>query len=122
MTVGKREAEKNTPERIHMGSMTRFIRPEAASMVRAREATSSPSAEKASEVSTHRNPSSHNDPLNGTPKATRAKPKKTPTSMTSMINRESRNEARYCQRGMGEATRRLRRFFCRASPIERSEE
>ena len=39
--------------------------------------------------------------------------------MTSMTSRESRNEARYCQRGMGEATRRLRSFFWRASTMEK---
>src|ERR1017187_1914419 len=109
MTVGKREAEKNTPERIHMGSMTRFISPDAASMVLAREATSSPRAEKASEVSTQRKASSHSDPRNGTPKTRRANPRNATSSITNMARRESRNDARYCQRGMGDATSRDRK-------------
>src|SRR5262249_3225536 len=39
---GKRSAEKKTPEKSHIGTMTRFIRPLAASRVRARAATSRP--------------------------------------------------------------------------------
>src|ERR1035438_5540077 len=93
------------PERIHMGSMTRFIRPLTASVVLARELTSSPNAEKDSEASTHRNPNCHSEPRKGTPKASRANPRKTPTSITSNPSLEIKNEARYCQRGIGEATR-----------------
>jgi hypothetical protein len=62
MTAGKRDAEKKTPDKIHMGSMTRFMRPEVASMVRAREETSRPSAEKESEASTQRTASCQSDP------------------------------------------------------------
>jgi hypothetical protein len=39
--------------------------------------------------------------------------------MTSSSSRESRNEARNCQRGIGEATIRLSSFFCRASTMEK---
>ncbi len=94
-----------------MGSMTRFISPETASMVLAREETNKPIAEKASEVRMQRKASSHSEPRNGTPKATFAKPRKASTSMTSMASRESKKDARYCQRGMGEATKRLSSFF-----------
>src|ERR1017187_5827809 len=111
MTAGKREAEKKTPERIHMGSMTRFISPDAASIVRAREETSNPSAENASEVSRHRNKSWRSDPRNGTPKARRANPKNAATSMMSIKSLDNKNDIRYCQRGMGEATRRFSSFF-----------
>ncbi len=34
-----------------------------------------------------------------------------------MTSRDSRYAARYCQRGMGEATMRFSSFFCRASTI-----
>ena len=85
----------------------------------AREATSSPSAENASEVSTQSNPSSSSDPRNGTPKTSRAKPTNTTTSITSIASRDRINEARYCQRGIGEATSRFSSFFCRASTIEK---
>src|SRR5262249_54231944 len=43
---GKREAEKNTPERTNIGSITRFIRPETVSILRARLATRRPMPEK----------------------------------------------------------------------------
>ena len=43
---GKRSDEKKMPESIHIGSITRFIRPETASIVLARLATNSPSPEK----------------------------------------------------------------------------
>src|ERR1035437_11121778 len=111
ITAGKREAEKKTPERIHIGSITRFINPEAASIVLARDDTRRPRAEKASEVRTHRNPSCHSDPRKGTPNTSLANPRNMATSMTSIANRDNRNAARYCQRGMGEATIRLSNFF-----------
>lgn len=42
-------AEKKTPDAIHIGIIVKFISPEAASIVRAREAMSSPRALKESE-------------------------------------------------------------------------
>src|SRR5579862_3500157 len=113
MIAGKRDAEKKTPDRIHIGSMTRFINPDAASIVFAREATNKPSAENDNEVSTHRIASSSRDPRNGTPKTSFAKPRKATTSITSITNRERIYDARYCQRGIGDATSRLSSFFCR---------
>ena len=53
-TSGKRCAEKNTPERIHIGSWTRFIRPDTASIVRALDAISSPRALNDNDPSTQR--------------------------------------------------------------------
>src|SRR5580698_3903225 len=102
MMAGKRDEEKNTPEKIHMGSMTRFIRPDAASMVRARDEIKRPSAENDNEVSTHKMPNCHSGPRKGTPKASRANPRKAATSTISMMSRESRKDVRYCHRGMGE--------------------
>src|ERR1700733_12097788 len=100
MIAGKRVAEKKIPERIHMGSMTRFISPETASMVWARDETRRQRVEKASDVRKQTKSSSQSEPWNGPPKATRANERKTPTSIISMAMREMRNEARYCQRGM----------------------
>src|ERR1700733_5781322 len=117
MIAGKRVAEKKIPERIHMGSMTRFISPETASMVLSRDETRRPRAEKASDVRMQTKASSQKEPRNGTLKATRANERKTPTSIISRAMREMRNEARYCQWGMGDATRRLRSFFCLASTM-----
>ena len=42
-TLGKFEDEKKTPEKIHIGSMMKFMIPETASVVRARDALSNPS-------------------------------------------------------------------------------
>ena len=58
--------EKNTPEAIHIGIITTFIRPEAASMVRAREASSSPKALKESEARRHTTARSKSEPRTGT--------------------------------------------------------
>src|SRR6202161_2181348 len=97
ITAGKRVAEKNTPDKIHIGSMTRFISPEAASIVLAREATRSPSAEKDMDVSTHNKPNFHKEPRNGTQNTSRANPRKPTTSMTSIERRDNKYDARYCQ-------------------------
>src|ERR1035441_1428782 len=115
--AGNLDAEKNTPDKIHIGSITRFISPDAASMVRARDATSRPSAENDNEVSTQRTANSASDPRKGTPNTSRANPRNATTSIASITRRDSRNEARYCHRGMGDATSRLSSFFWRASTI-----
>src|ERR1700741_1300031 len=107
--AGKRLAEKKTPERIHIGSMTTFMRPGTPSVVGARHATSKPRPENDREFSTQRNASPNIDPRNGTPKTSHAKPRKATTSTTSITSRDSRKDIRYCQRGIGEATRRLSR-------------
>ena len=62
----KRCAEKNTPERIHIGIITVFIRPDAASMVWAREAISNPRALNASDPKTHSTARSSMEPRTGT--------------------------------------------------------
>ena len=46
MKSGNRSALKNTPDRIHIGSMIRFIRPDTLSTVFTRLATNSPSPPK----------------------------------------------------------------------------
>src|SRR5215213_6015411 len=51
-TAGNRCAEKNTPDRIHIGTCTRLTRPETASIVRGRAASSRPIALNASDAIT----------------------------------------------------------------------
>src|SRR6267143_3681886 len=117
--LGKRLAEKKTPERIHIGSIVRFIKPETACIVFARDAIRSPIAEKVREARTHNKASCQKEPLAGTPKAKCENPRNAPTSITSSRSLQKRNEARYCQRGIGDAMSRLSSFFCRASTIEK---
>ena len=45
---GNRDDEKNTPEKIHIGSITRFMSPDTPSTVRGRAASSRPSEANAS--------------------------------------------------------------------------
>src|SRR6476660_7176126 len=104
---GKREDEKNTPEKIHIGSIARFMSPDAPSMVWAREAISSPSEAKQSEDSRQINKSSGRDPRIGTPNTSTAKPRSSPTSRNSSVSRDKAKEARYCQRDIGVAISRL---------------
>ena len=88
-------AEKNTPETIHIGIITEFISPEAASMVRARDAISNPKALNDSEAK-HAQQRQIQQAIrgSGTPKASAPKPSTTPTSTTSITSRESRNDSR----------------------------
>ena len=112
--AGNRLAEKNTPEKTHMGIMMKFISPETASMVRARLATSSPSALKASAVATHTSASCHSGPRSGTPKTSAPKPSSAPTSAISSTSRANKNDSRYSALDIGEATSRFSSFCLRA--------
>src|SRR6266478_3240651 len=58
--------EKNTPDAIHIGIITTFMRPEAASIVFAREESKSPKAQKENEPKTHRAVRSSSEPRMGT--------------------------------------------------------
>ena len=82
-----------------------------ASMVRAREAMSRPRAENESEVSTQRKASCKSEPRKGTPKTSRAKPRKTTTSMTSRRRRERRNEREVLPARHGRGDEALEEFF-----------
>src|SRR3954471_3280240 len=93
---GKREEEKKTPEKIHIGSIARFMRPDAPSMVWARDAISSPSDAKHREDSRQISSSSGREPRNGTPNTKTAKPRSSPTSRKSRVRRDRAKEARYC--------------------------
>src|SRR5258708_23279628 len=116
---GKGVAEKKAPESIHIGSIVRFIKPETACIVFAREAIRSPIAEKGREARTHNKASCEKEPLAGTPKAKCENPRNAPTSIGNNRSLQKTNEARYCQRGIGDAMSRLSSFFCRASTIQK---
>ncbi len=60
--AGNRSEVKKMPESIHIGSMTRFIRPETASTVLARLATKRPIPENIVVPKTIRRTSDHSDP------------------------------------------------------------
>ena len=85
---GKRAYEKNVPERIHIGSITRFISPDTASIVRARLATSIPSPANDSAPSTVTSASDPSDPR--TPTRNISQPK--PTSAAISRKRNSRRD------------------------------
>src|SRR6185503_18924310 len=93
--AGKRSAEKKTPEKIHMGSMTKFIRPDAPSIVLTRDAMSSPTALNESAATRHNKASSQMRPLTGTPKTTAANPTSAATSTYKNVKRDSRYDSRY---------------------------
>src|SRR6186997_2124094 len=91
---GKLPAEKKTPDATHMGSMSRFMRPDAASIVLAREATSRPNDPKTSAPSRHATPNATSDPRIGTPKAKYPNDAITVTSITISPSRITRKDAR----------------------------
>src|SRR2546430_3458667 len=68
-TCGKFADEKKTPEKIHIGSMMKFMMPDTASVVRARDALRSPSPPNETAASTQINSKVPGDPRNGTPNA-----------------------------------------------------
>ena len=113
-TVGKFEDEKKTPEKIHIGSMMKFMIPETASVVRARDALSNPSPPN--EIAANRQISSSvaSDPRKGTPNAQWPKPSRVKISRIRKTSREARNESRYCTRDIGVAIKRLSSFLLRA--------
>src|SRR3954469_14438572 len=113
-TFGKLDDEKKTPEKIHIGSMMKFMIPETASVVRAREAVSRPNPPN--EIAPSRQMSNNvpTDPRNGTPKAQCPNPTSVNTSRIRNTSREHMNERRYCTRDIGVAISRLSSFLLRA--------
>src|SRR5690606_20011276 len=77
--AGKFEAAKNTPEKIHMGSITRLASPDTPSTVVARAATSRPSAPNVSEARSAIPASASHEPRIGTPNASIPNPTNAPT-------------------------------------------
>ena len=66
MAAGKRSVEKKMPEKIHIGTITRFMSPDTPSMVLGRAAVSSPRPLKARAPSSDTAESSSTDPRMGT--------------------------------------------------------
>ena len=84
---GNRDEEKKTPEQIHIGTITTFIRPETPSTVLGRLATSSPSPAKVAAPSSTTSATAVNEPRTGTPKTSQAN---TSTDTTSSVRKTSR--------------------------------
>ena len=59
---GKRCAEKNTPDTIHIGIMIEFVSPDTSSIVRTRDAISSPSELEAQRPNHAQRRETHNRP------------------------------------------------------------
>ena len=74
--------------------MTRFIRPDTASMVRARLATSSPNPPNDSAPMIASATSAHSAPCTATPKNTHANPTMTITSSASVVIRLKISDSR----------------------------
>ena len=88
MASGKREYEKNVPDKIHIGSITRFISPETPSIVFARLATSRPSPANANDPSTVIPASDTNEPRTATPNSSQPNPTSATTSTIRNTSRE----------------------------------
>ena len=77
-----------------MGTMVMFIRPDAASMVRTRDAIKSPPALKASVASTQVPTRAMKGPRRGMPNTKTPNASGTPTSTGSRIIRQSKNDSK----------------------------
>src|SRR6266550_1892634 len=85
---GKRAYEKNVPDRIHIGSITRFINPDTPSIVLALLATSNPSPANAKAPRIVMPASVKNDPRTATPNNSQPNPT---SATTSRIRNTSRD-------------------------------
>ena len=94
MEAGKRSAEKKLPESNHIGSIATFISPDTASIVRARLATSRPSAENENAPSRVTRANASQEPRTCTPNASIPKPSTATTSITSHTSRASMWESK----------------------------
>ena len=100
-----------------MGSITRFINPDAASIVLAREADQQSQRRKRQRSQHHRNPNCHSEPAKRHPEGQPRKAQKDRNLDDQQQQPREQKRSRYCQRGIGEATIRLSSFFCRASTM-----
>ena len=116
---GKFADEKNTPEKIHIGSMIKFMIPDTASVVRARDAVRSPRPPKEIAARTQIRNSVASEPRSGTPNAQCPNPTRVTTSRIRKTRREHRYDRRYCTRDIGVAINRLSSFLLRAVTMEK---
>ena len=112
---GKLADEKKTPDKTHIGSMAKFISPDAASTVLGRAAIRRPRPPKASDPSRQTTDKVTTDPRRGTPKTRTPNVTSVPTSNTNSESRANKNDSRYSARDIGVATNRLRSFLRRWS-------
>ena len=93
-TFGKLFDEKNTPDSTHIGIIVTFISPDTPSIVRARDAISSPMPPNANAAARHTTKSCTSDPRTGTPNNSAVLPSTTAISRIRKKKRENRNDAR----------------------------
>jgi 1-acyl-sn-glycerol-3-phosphate acyltransferase len=87
-------AGKKLPDSSHIGIITKFMSPDTASIVRARHATKSPSAENASAATRLTAMKPSHEPRTSTPNTIAPNPTIAPTSSTSHTNRASISASR----------------------------
>src|SRR4029079_1066729 len=92
--AGKFVEAKNTPDSTHIGIITRFVSPDTPSVVRARDAISSPSPPNESDDATQITASAGSEPRTGTPNISTALPTITTTSISRKEKREKTNDAK----------------------------
>src|SRR5262249_31641126 len=101
---GNRCDEKKTPDTTHIGITVRLTRPDSASIVRARDPTSTPSELKHSDPSTQSSAIDHHEPRIGTSNASAPNASGTTTSTGRRMARQIRYDSRYCDRDIGVAS------------------
>ena len=104
---GNRSDEKKTPEKSHIGSMTRFISPLTVSVVVARQATSRPMPAKARAPTMSIRMTSARLPRIGMWNISVPSSRSTVRSGIRKVSRAPRRASRKSRRGMGVATNRL---------------
>ncbi len=96
----------------------KFMMPETASTVRARDAARSPSPPNEIAPSKEIRNRVTRDPLSGTPNAKCPNPTSVTTSRIRKTRREPRNDSRYWERDIGVAMNRFSSFLLLAVTIE----
>jgi hypothetical protein len=107
IALGKRSDEKNTPEKTNIGSITRFIRPEAVSIFFARLPTRRPRPAKTNAPSVETSATETSEPCRRTSNTSQPKKSSSSISAKTSSTRLVISAPRKCVRRMGVATRRF---------------
>ena len=108
MASGNRSDEKKRPEKIHIGSMTRFINPLTVSVVPVRLAISRPIPAKARAPTISSTATSNRLPWIGIPKTNTPRDSSTATSGIRKVSRANKIAIRKSRRGIGWPMNRFR--------------
>ena len=111
--AGNRSDEKKTPEKSHIGSMTRFMSPLTVSVVLARQATRRPIPANASAPKMSIPITSARLPRIGIWNMSVPKRRRTARSGSTKVSRAPNSASKKSRRGMGVATNRLRSLAIR---------